>query len=425
MKNLFLKKLSLKKKNGMSGRAMSLLLSCFVFSTLLVVTLNSNASEPNSETIPPPVIDATTLHHKVLCGYQGWFRCPGDSVDRGWVHYSRNRNRITPESLTFEMWPDMSELTDAEKYPVPGFTYPDSKPAALFSSAHPKTISRHFGWMRQYGIDGALVQRFVIETDRPNSTRIVELAAQAAEASGRTFALEYDMSSVPSDQLFEKITTDWRMMVDEVRITENPRYLHHDGIPVLAVWGFYPDRFNGGLANKLIDFFKTEGRYGVTLIGGCPWQWRRETDPEWVRAFRRFDVISPWNVGNVRKIEGKLHAQTSPWADDFAEARRHDMAFMPVVYPGFSWDNLKRKPPGSTNIPRLGGEFLRRQFKTASGLGIEMVKVAMFDEVDEATAIFKISNTPPTQAHFLTLEGLPSDTYLRITGESSRLIRGE
>ena len=23
-------------------------------------------------------VDATTLHKKVLCGYQGWFRCPGD-----------------------------------------------------------------------------------------------------------------------------------------------------------------------------------------------------------------------------------------------------------------------------------------------------------------------------------------------------------
>ena len=99
-------------------------------------------------------IDATTLHHKVLCGYQGWFRCPGDPAEEGWVHWSRDRKKITPESLTFEMWPDMSELGADEKYPAPGFTYPDGKPADLFSSANAKTVERHFEWMREYGVDG-------------------------------------------------------------------------------------------------------------------------------------------------------------------------------------------------------------------------------------------------------------------------------
>ena len=39
----------------------------------------------------------------------------------------------------------------------------------------------------------------------------------------------------------------------------------------------------------------------------------------------------------------------------------------------------------------------------------DMAYVAMFDEVDEATAIFKVSNTPPTQAKFATYDGLPAD----------------
>ena len=54
-----------------------------------------------------------------------------------------------------------------------------------------------------------------------------------------------------------------------------------------------------------------------------------------------------------------------------------------------------------------------------------MAYVAMFDEVDEATAIFKVSNTPPKQARFQTYEGLPSDWYLRLTGEGTKVIRGE
>ena len=47
----------------------------------------------------------------------------------------------------------------------------------------------------------------------------------------------------------------------------------------------------------------------------------------------------------------------------------------------------------------------------------------MFDEVDEGTAVFKVTNTPPQPGHFVTLEGLPSDTYLRLTGEGTKLLR--
>jgi hypothetical protein len=143
------------------------------------------------------------------------------------------------------------------------------------------------------------------------------------------------------------------------------------------------------------------------------------------RAFRRFDVYIPWNVGNVKKENDKLHAATETWALDLAEARRIGMQFMPVIYPGFSWDNLMRKKPGATTIPRLGGEFYWAQFSAAATLGIDIAKVAMFDEVDEGTAIFKVSNSPPREGHFVTLDGRPNDWYRRLTGEGSRLVRRE
>jgi len=42
--------------------------------------------------------------------------------------------------------------------------------------------------------------------------------------------------------------------------------------------------------------------------------------------------------------------------------------------------------------------------------------------VDEGTAIFKVTNTPPTQGHFVTYEGMPSDWYLRLVGEGTRML---
>ena len=101
------------------------------------------------------------------------------------------------------------------------------------------------------------------------------------------------------------------------------------------------------------------------------------------------------------------------------------MAYLPVIYPGFGWTNLKGRDASRQAIPRLGGEFFWRQFATAADLGIDMAYVAMFDEVDEATAIFKVSDAPPVQARFATYEGLPADWYLRLTGEGSKVIRGE
>jgi len=76
-------------------------------------------------------------------------------------------------------------------------------------------------------------------------------------------------------------------------------------------------------------------------------------------------------------------------------------------------------------VPRRGGKFLWEQFRELSKLGVDSVLVAMFDEVDEGTAIFKVSNTPPTQAVFVTYDGMPADWYLRLTAEGTKVLTGE
>jgi hypothetical protein len=396
----------------------------------LVATVFSLPASTRSDDKPAPAakrpaIDATTLRHKVICGYQGWFRCPGDALDRGWRHWSRNAKKLTPATLTFEMWPDMSELTDNEKYPAPGFTFPDGKPAHLFSSTHPKTVERHFDWMKEYGIDGVFLQRFLVELGDPSTDKVLGHVREAAEKTGRVYAICYDLSGASKEKLYDQLTADWKRLVDDKKVTKDDRYLHHGGNPVVFVWGFYSERFGAKLANQIIDFFKADTRYAATLVGGCQWYWRTEKDAEWAKVFRRFDIISPWNVGNTTTENGKKHAATDYWKDDFAEAKKAGMAYLPVVYPGFAWTNLKGKDAVKNTIPRLGGEFFWRQFATAADLGVEMAYVAMFDEVDEGTAVFKVTNTPPKEGKFATYEGLPADWYLRLTGEGSQVIRGE
>lgn len=398
-----------------------------IVSTLALAFCLAQSARLHGSEPPPqkkPVVDATTLHHKVLCGYQGWFRCPGDPADEGWKHWSRNSRRIAPNTVAFEMWPDLSEFDDEEKYAAHGFAFADGKPAQLFSSSNPRTVERHFRWMEQYGIDGVFVQRFLVNLGKPSFDRVLDHVRASAAKTGRVYAVCYDLSGASKNRLYDSLIADWKRLVDE-KVTRDGRYLHHNGKPVVFVWGFYSDRFDPATAHRIIDFFKTDRKYGATLIGGCQWRWRGEKDAEWARVFRRFDIVSPWNVGNVTKVEGRKYAATGQWKEDIAEAKKAGMGYLPVIYPGFGWTNLKGKDAASATVPRLGGEVYWRQFAAAADLGVSMVYVAMFDEVDEGTAIFKVSNNPPTQAHFETYEGLPSDWYLRLTGEGAKLIRGE
>jgi hypothetical protein len=83
-------------------------------------------------------VDASTLDGKVLLGYQGWFTCPGDGSQR-WTHWSRGVP--APDTLTIDLYPDVSELDADERCEIPGMTIA-GKPAHLFSPRNPKTVSR-------------------------------------------------------------------------------------------------------------------------------------------------------------------------------------------------------------------------------------------------------------------------------------------
>lgn len=56
-----------------------------------------------------------------------------------------------------------------------------------------------------------------------------------------------------------------------------------------------------------------------------------------------------------------------------------------------------------------------------------MLYVAMFDEVNEGTAIFKCTDNPPVgkEIQFVGMDGMPSDHYLWLTGMAGRMLRHE
>lgn len=381
-------------------------------------------------------VDATSLHGKVMCGYQGWFRCPGDDSQAGWIHWSRDSKRIAPDTLSFELWPDMSDYSAAERYAAPGFSYPDGKPAYLFSSANARTVLRHFEWMRDYGLDGAWLQHFVVDLPGgPNFARyasrlqVLHHVQAAARQTGRVWAISYDIAGMPTERIFEALTDDWKKMVD-AKTTADPRYLHNKGQPIVQIWGFYDHNksnlMTAELANKLIDFFRSPGPYAAFLVGGGDWDWRRNPDPQWQAMYRRLPAYVPWNIGNYSLDgAGVKSASTQTWDGDKRECEQRGTQWIPSVYAGFSWDNLTQQAPGVSTIPRRGGQFFWEQFYALAKLKVDAVYIGMFDEVDEGTAIFKVTSAPPAQGHFVGYEGLPSDWYLRLAGEGARMLHGQ
>lgn len=100
----------------------------------------------------PAVVDATTLDHKMLFGYQGWFLGAGDgSPVNGWRHWFR-AGAPTAANLTIDLWPDTSELAADELFAT-DLAYADGSVARLYSAYNPQTVARHFAWMKQAGID--------------------------------------------------------------------------------------------------------------------------------------------------------------------------------------------------------------------------------------------------------------------------------
>ena len=96
-----------------------------------------------------------------MFGYQGWFLHPDDgSVFARWRHWGSN-NTFSPEEITVDMFPDFREYEADELYPTDGFTYADGRPVKVYSAYTKKTVVRHMKWLRDYGLDGVFLQRFV------------------------------------------------------------------------------------------------------------------------------------------------------------------------------------------------------------------------------------------------------------------------
>ena len=370
-----------------------------------------------------------SIRNLVMAGYQGWFNTPEDGAGLGWKHFEKEKE-FKPGKCTIDLWPDVSEY---EKTYETAFKLPDETPAKVFSSYDASTTDLHFKWMKQYGIDGVFMQRFVVsirnQKGKDNYNKILNNAVLSAEKYDRAICLMYDLSGMEAGEE-DILICDWKELCEKYKLVSrnNNHYVYHHGKPLVAVWGIgFNDRRKYGYeqVKKIIDFLKSEG---CSILVGVPTHWRTLTidavsDTRLLELVKQADIVHPWLVGRFDNNTYEPYRKSIE--EDIKWCKANGKDYIPVLFPGFSWHNMKKDAPQNM-IPRLGGRFFWQQVKGAVDAGAESLYLAMFDEIDEGTAFFKCTNTPPVgESSFITYEGEAPDHYLWLAGEAAKYLRGE
>ncbi len=114
-------------------------------------------------------------------------------------------------------------------------------------------------------------------------------------------------------------------------------------------------------------------------------------------------------------------------APDIKELASFGIEYMPVLYPGMSFYNGQNGKIPINHIPRHCGNFYMNLARAELKLGVRMIYSAMFDEVNEGTAIFKVvthKTGVPVGVKLATLDdgncNMESDGYLKLAGKVTK-----
>lgn len=466
------------------------------------------AIEPEKEIVTPPEkkynepdydlhedgAPYDTYRGLVMAGYQGWFGAPGDgckhndSENTAWYHY-RESEVFKPGVLqnSIDYWPDMSEYTKRYTPGVDGppsrsakFILPSGEAAQVYSAYDESSVLLHFKWMSDYGIDGVFMQRFVGEViknpaGKDHFDTVLKHAMKGSNQYGRAICVMYDLGGFMEGGRDEaSVVADAQSIMDSYHLLDRTRqkyYLYENGKPLIALWGIGFDEkpFNVDTAASLVKALQEKG-WSVML--GVNDDWRTHNSSKWPRTkyqalVKSVDIIFPWFVGRYGTIEEYNQNRRSIVESDIKWCKTNNVIYAPHCFPGSSDRNMH---PNNGSGDRLGGKFLWEQIYQGMRMGAEAFYIAMFDEIDEGTAIYKClnkkdvpSNVPDRDYYvwynsdtsnyghgyskpsasalgsagwcklaseldvqFQGIEdNLPTDHYLWLTGQARKMLRGE
>ena len=398
--------------------------------TFIICLLTAACGKSNSGggTTPPPPPPKQwpspkgDVVGKITVGYQGWFACKGDgSPIDAWWHWSNDWNQAPTIALkSISSWPDVRDYDNTYATGFPDLN--NGQPAKLFSSYSDQTVDMQFGWMEQFGLDVAALQRFSpYGIEGPIRDTMALKVKKASEKHGRKFYIMYDVSGWTNMQ--SQIKDDWTNKMKAY--TTSSAYAKQNGKPVVCIWGFgFSDNnhpWDATACKDVIDWFKGQGCY---VIGGVPTHWRDQNSdsrPGFIDVYKDFDMLSPWMVGRIGKIIDVDNFYVGVQTDDLKFCKDNGIDYQPCVLPG-----------DLSQHQRVHGDFMWRQFYNMTRLGVQGIYISMFDEFNEGNQICKTAedqSMAPAGAGFVTLDedgtACSADYYMRLTNDGGKMFKGE
>lgn len=390
---------------------------------------------------------------KSFAGYQGWFGT-GDQYS-SWNHYDYGGSDADgtgwprKNHISIDYYPDVTDYADSSVAQTGFENLGNGNPAKLFDSKKDDVIDTHFKWMKQYGIDGAAVQRFSnvikgkVMINTPEETQLYKIKT-AAEKNDRLIYVMYDISggtqitdtsdTTSISSYVEDIKFDWVYNIEKaLELPNSKAYTTVDGKPVVCLWGVTvsgrPDRVVD--YQELINFFHKRNCYVIIGVGR-DWSTNQTTLTKYGDVLKNADMISPWLVGSNISSDSAIDGlSTSFYEPDVKWCKENNTDYYPVVFSGFSW-GLWHENAKPNAMPRNAGQNFWYQAYKLKQLGLDSFYIAMFDEYDEGTAIAKNASDYfdiPKDQYFVTAScdgyWCSTDYQLRVAGESIKMVKGE
>ncbi|KAI1387107.1 uncharacterized protein F4822DRAFT_273740 [Hypoxylon trugodes] len=366
-------------------------------------------------------IDTSTLNGKLFVGYQAWFRKPFE--DNGNSHWTTDTPTPEVGHVGVDMIPNITGYPPECLFDT-NFTLPDGEATKFYTNDCEGVVDLHFKMMADAGISGAFIQRFYGYINEANGgwINILNYVKTAAEKYGRGFVIEYDLNgaSTTSTNVTETFLADLGSLGS---LTSSSAYVHHNGKPVLEIWGFgivTEVSVDDGIA--IVTALKNAGWY---VILGVQQAWHAELAADqpggYGPVYRLADMIQPWTVGAYGFDNYDDFHDGRQAVEDANALRDLGIESSIVVWPGGSSSNANPNE-AFDHFPRFNGTFYQKQLDGAVNLKPSFVFGAMFDEVNEGTAVLPVlrNRELPTNQRFLGIDDdMEPDYYLKMAGDAA------